>query len=258
MKTTKRAARANARRPVAKLAQTRALAAFKTHAIDWRRQSLVLGCAATVCFVVGSFSKRQVTAAQTAERLKATVAKTGIKDSQVAKYVGLARTLADHMAVSDDKPLAAVLKTTSAKKAINVVTGFLTKNKVTTLEGMTVLLGKYRRSTVKRKASARPSPKGKSERPVRVGHKGVATRVSSGHSAQVIPLSAPTLRKMTSEQIVLAAEQSGHSPMSLASAAVTSMTSTKDLLKLEGLISSRMNELSPPKRTVTPMRRAAS
>jgi hypothetical protein len=244
-------------RPVAKLAQPRALAAFKTHAVEWRRQSLTVGCAATVCFIVGSFSKRQVAADKTAERLRAVVAQTGIKDSQVAKYIGLARSLANHMAVSADRPLAAVLKTTSPSRATNIVASFLTKNKVTTLEGMTVLLGKYRRSKAKKTPpAAKPSPKESSGRPVRIGRKGAA-HATSGQSAQVVPLSAPTLRKLTAEQIVLAAEQSGHSPMSIAAAAVTTMTTTKDLLKLEGLISSRMNELSPKSRTVTPLRRAS-
>lgn len=251
--------------PVAKLKPDAALEAFQSHAIAYRRQSLLLTCSAAVYLITGQFADRRVDIETSMDRLRGVIKKTGVANSQTAKYVGVARALVSHVGSTKFKsggPLPHVLRARTADAAVDVLANYLAKERVTTLEGMTKLFGRYRRAPKRpaaRKPHAAPATAGKDVRPVRIGAEGRVVRADTRKGAEVL-LSSAVLRHVSAEKIVVAAAQAGHSPVTLAAAAVTAMTKQKDLLHLEGLISERLNQVSGKgSRAVphTPKRRAA-
>jgi hypothetical protein len=146
---------------VAKLTQDEAILSFKGHIMGWHKQSLLLACSATVCLIVGTHGgKASVDQATMIDRLKTEVSGTGLSDSQAAKYIGLAKALANYLLhkFKVGGPVTAILGALTADEAVNEVVLFLGSQSVHTLEDMTVMFDKYKRTPPKpSKAEAGPT-----------------------------------------------------------------------------------------------------
>jgi hypothetical protein len=241
----RRAATKGARKPVivAKLAHGDAVMAFAGQVAGWHRQSIVLACSAATAILVGLYAKDgKVDVPTTVERLKHSInGRTGLKDAQVYKYIGLARALVTHLKAKfgTDGVVSEVLSATRAQVALDGLMGYLETQHVKSLEGLSKMFGKYKRSRPKTKRTAAPpaaQPRVavKDGKPPRIGDAPSIVADSGTKSGLSV-----TLGSLPADFVILSAVQAGHEPSALAEAAVNLCATDADLAHVEEVASAR-------------------
>lgn len=220
---------------VAKLTQDEVILSFKGHIMGWHKQSLLLACSAAVCLIVGTHGgKASVDQSAMIDRLKAEVSGTGLSESQAAKYIGLAKALTNYVLqkFKVGGPVTAILGALTADEAVNELVLFLSSQRVHTLEDLTVMFDKYKR-TSKNAIKAKVAKKGivGSPTPDKVGE------AAEPREIEFEPLTngSYAIRDMiaeSAEAIVLKAIKSGHSATELAAAAINLLDSEDELDKV--------------------------
>lgn len=242
-----RKAKAAAPREVAILKQRDVIAAFKTQALGWHRQSLTLSCSAAVCLIIGAHSNGdRVEHSVMMEKLRvATINGTALGESQVNKYIGLARSLVNHLMLrfKVGGPVHNVIRAKTPEAAVQVVAGYLTKQKVNTLEALSVMFGKYQRTKPKGPQARAPDGvrPGKAGSPPVAPANGPTKAAGNGNGRnggrdprigglEVVRESLNTmLATLPADFVVLQAVQSGHTPGAIASAAIGMLGTTEDV-----------------------------
>lgn len=128
-----------------------AVQSFRDYATRWQGASVGLVAACAVCLIICLRSKAKVEYATTVLKLRAEVAEVGIKEAMIYKYVGLGRALAEHVdKIEGDSPspLGEIMKATAPNKAVEVLVEYIQGQGITSLDGLAVLVGKYKRTPV--------------------------------------------------------------------------------------------------------------
>lgn len=261
-------------REIATLSPNAVIDAFSGHAKGWHRQSLTLACSAAVCLIVGAHAKgKAIEQNEMIEKLREAVAgRAKLADSQVSKYIGLAKLLVNHVMTRFKLggPVHDIIRAGTAEGAIDVLAAYLDKQRVTTLEGLTVMFGKYRRTATKPATGRRTSPAahppgnggngggqratpGEEGRPVRIG--GVEIEgAAAGQGLSVMMKSLPT------EFLVLSAVQAGHSAADIAVAAINLTITDGELGHIDEMLTARnttLQHIGQHSPTVVPLSKRA-
>jgi hypothetical protein len=240
----RRAATKGARKPVivAKLAHSEAVMAFAGQCAGWHRQSLVLSCSAATAIIVGLYAKDgKVDVPTTVDRLKHSInGRTGLKDAQIYKYIGLARALATHLKTKfgTDGVVAEVINATRAQVALDALTGYLETQHVKSLEGLSKMFGKYKRTRPKAKRPAAPDTTQprvavQNSKPPRIGSSSIVPEQVTKSGLSV------TLGSLPADFLLLTAVQAGHEPSALAESAVNLCATDADLSHVEEVVNAR-------------------
>lgn len=148
-----------------KLTPQRALQGFRTHVKQWQKASLSLCASAAVVLLANKHAPegKQVDFDTTLIRLRGEVSAAGdIGQSQVYKVVGLAKDLVERLIkeFKTNGPIVKVLKAETHDDAMSLLLDHLERQKIVTLEGLAVWIGKYQRGGASRGTQAQP-PRGK-------------------------------------------------------------------------------------------------
>ncbi len=236
---------------VAKLTNEEVIQSFKGHIMGWHKQSILLACSASVCLIVGTHAgKATVNQDEMIARLKAEVQGTGLSDSQAAKYIGLAKALTNYILFKFKVggPVTAILSALTADEATNELVLFLASQRVHTLEDMTVLFDKYKRTPPK--AAKQPITINGEEAPT------APDKVAPAWEAEPRELAfenkgngAYAIRDMVAESadgIILKAVKSGHSASELARAAIALLDNAEELEGVRVALARQAATLSRP------------
>lgn len=124
-----------------------AVQSFREYATRWQGASVGLVASCAVCLIICLRSKAKVEYSTTVLKLRAEVAEVGIKEAMIYKYVGLGRALAEHVdKLEDNTTLTAIMKATVPAKAVEILVQYAQDQGITSLDGLAVLVGKYKRT----------------------------------------------------------------------------------------------------------------
>lgn len=232
------------------LTQAQAIQAFENHVTSYRRQSLHLVCSAAVCLIVATHAGGdKVDQTEMIEKLKAAVARHGLQDAQVNKYIGIGREIVNHLLrrFKVGGPVIDVVRAITADAAIDALAAYFTKQKVTTLEGMTKLFGKYKRTKHVMRA-ARTNGAGAPAAPATNGH------AEPGAQPAALSLVNDNLiirmKTLPTDFLVLTAAQAGHALENVAIASIKLIVTENDLDAILSALVDRRKQLETMEHTM--------
>jgi len=232
-----------------------AMTQFKSNATGYLRQTITLACSAAVVLIVGTNTDTPQTQEELVTRIKADVAETGLSESQIAKYIGLARAFVTHLhnKFKVAGPQQGVLQAFTPDEAVNVLVAYLAQQHVTNLEGLTIMFDKYKRRSGKKVAKAPLPPQVEtgilankageqvlSHRPANLGE---TITIEKGPDLQPGIVRGVDLFALTPNQIIQQAMYAGHNLVELG-AAVLGYANSDDLDQLRKHMLDRSRELA--------------
>lgn len=216
---------------LSKVTPAEAMLHFRSATGEWNKSSIGLVVSGALCLITGLYSKDKTDYETTILKMKAEVAQRNIKIAQSYKYIGLSRYLVNHLASKFPVagPILDVTRAETWEGAAAVLTKYLEKARVRTLDDLGVMLGRYKRSRSPAGAGNAPSLV-----PAQDGGNVVsmATRAAPGAIVQRIKAQPDVLAGLKPADFASAVMRSGRDPLEMMEAFIPYLTSARACSKL--------------------------
>lgn len=221
---------ANTPAVIASMRPNEAVAGFKKQATNWHRASMSMVASGAVCLIVGAYSPNgnRVEYDAMILRLKQEVAETGIKQAQIYKYIGLSRGLVSNILSRggvEGEVTQAVLKAKTHDEGMEAILAFLAKEKVKSLDGLGVLVGRYKRSEGPPEEEHETPEGGEATA-------ATATRATPEAIGERIKSDPEVLNAVSAVDLVQSYMSAGHKPSELIEALIPHIDSARECGKL--------------------------
>lgn len=217
-----------------------AMQSFREYATRWQGASVGLVASCAVCLIVCLRSKAKVEYSATVLKLRMAVAETGIKEAMIYKYVGLGRALAEHIDKMEDPAiLSAVMRATVPGKAVEVLVQYAQDQGITSLDGLAVLVGRYKRTP----EAPVEDEENNSDIPTLPGPPIAPTKATAQAISLRIVKEPEVLNAMPTSDLIGSYVKAGHSACEVVEAAVPYIRTAREAKRALKAVQSKLDQI---------------